>query len=288
MDELGRITCCSDDRGSNDDLGDFERKIWYNHPCTFPQIQRKVLFPQYRNQNEIFPCYNPFGGVSMAQKILLIEDEAMIQSILRELLSDAGYEVTIAGDGMAGLACFQQQRFDLVLLDIMLPRMDGYAVCKAIREAGSTPVIMLTALDEEDAQIKAFEMQADDYITKPFSIKLVLLRVEAVLRRTSTAKAADQTNILRFRQITLHTESREVCVDGQPVSLTPIEFALLALFMEHPGRVFTRENLLNSVWGYDYVGDEKAVNIHIMNLRRKLGTDPIETIRGVGYRLAKH
>ncbi len=224
----------------------------------------------------------------MAQKILIIEDETMIQSILRELLSDAGYEVTIAGDGMAGLACFQQQRFDLVLLDIMLPRMDGYAVCKAIREAGSTPVIMLTALDEEDAQIKAFEMQADDYITKPFSIKLVLLRVEAVLRRTSTAKAADQTNILRFRQITLNPESREVCVDGQPVSLTPIEFALLALFMEHPGRVFTRENLLNSVWGYDYVGDEKAVNIHIMNLRRKLGTDPIETIRGVGYRLAKH
>ncbi len=224
----------------------------------------------------------------MAQKILIIEDEAMIQSILRELLSDAGYEVTIAGDGMAGLAYFQQQRFDLVLLDIMLPRMDGYAVCKAIREAGSTPVIMLTALDEEDAQIKAFEMQADDYITKPFSIKLVLLRVEAVLRRTSTAKAADHTNILRFRQITLNPESREVCVDGQPLSLTPIEFALLALFMEHPGRVFTRENLLNSVWGYDYVGDEKAVNIHIMNLRRKLGTDPIETIRGVGYRLAKH
>ncbi len=224
----------------------------------------------------------------MAQKILIIEDEAMIQSILRELLSDAGYEVTIAGDGMTGLACFQQQRFDLVLLDIMLPRMDGYAVCKAIREAGSTPVIMLTALDEEDAQIKAFEMQADDYITKPFSIKLVLLRVEAVLRRTSTTKAADQTNILRFRQITLNPESREVCVDGQPVSLTPIEFALLALFMGHPGRVFTRENLLNSVWGYDYVGDEKAVNIHIMNLRRKLGTDPIETIRGVGYRLAKH
>jgi len=224
----------------------------------------------------------------MAQKILIIEDETMIQSILRELLSDAGYDVAVAGDGMAGLNCFRQQHFDLVLLDIMLPRMDGYAVCRAIREAGNTPVIMLTALDEEDAQIKAFEMQADDYITKPFSVKLVLLRVEAVLRRTFADKAATPNSILRFRQIALNPESHEVCVGGQAVSLTPIEFALLALFMEHPGRVFTRENLLNSVWGYDYAGDEKAVNIHIMNLRRKLGTDPIETIRGVGYRLAKN
>lgn len=221
----------------------------------------------------------------MPQKILIVEDEPFIQSILKELLTDAGYITAAASDGAEGLALFQRERWDLVLLDILLPKLDGYRVCRAIRECSGTPVIMLTALDEEEAQIKAFELQADDYITKPFSVKLVLLRIEAVLRRAAEGRAGAP---LVYRQIRLDPEAMEVCVNGEPVSLTRIEYALLRLFMENPGRVFTRENLLDLVWGYDYMGYEKAVNIHIMNLRRKLGTDPIETIRGVGYRLAKN
>lgn len=221
----------------------------------------------------------------MPQKILIVEDEPAIQSVLKELLTDAGYQVSIAGDGAEAVEKFGRGEYALVLLDIMMPKLDGYGVCKAIRERSSTPVIMLTALDEEEAQIKAFELRADDYITKPFSVKLVLLRVEAVLRRT----AADTDGSgLHYREIRLDTDAMEVRVNGEQVALTRIEYELLRLFMEHPGRVFTRENLLNMVWGYDYMGDEKAVNIHIMNLRRKLGTDPIETIRGVGYRLAKN
>lgn len=220
----------------------------------------------------------------MPLKILIVEDEPSIQSVLKELLMDAGYEAKTASDGVEALELFRRDKYDLVLLDIMMPRLDGYGVCRAIRETGGTPVIMLTALDEEEAQVKAFELQADDYITKPFSVRLVLLRVEAVLRRASENAAG---SVLHCREIRLDTNAMEVCVAGEPIALTRIEYELLRLFMEHPGRVFTRENLLNMVWGYDYMGDEKAVNIHIMNLRRKLGVDPIETIRGVGYRLAK-
>lgn len=223
----------------------------------------------------------------MPRKILIVEDELSIQSILRELLTDAGYEVAAAGDGEEGVRLFKQGSFDLVLLDILLPGLDGFGVCRAIRSMGNTPVIMLTALDEEEAQIRAFEMQADDYITKPFSLKLVLLRVEAVLRRAAQNTADSGDAVLRFRSICLDPQGREVSVNGSPVALTPLEYDLLHLLMKHPKRVFTRENLLNMVWGYDYTGDEKAVNIHIMNLRRKLGGDLIETVRGVGYRLAK-
>lgn len=223
----------------------------------------------------------------MPRKILIVEDELSIQSILKELLTDAGYEVAAACDGEEGVRLFRQGGFDLVLLDIMLPGLNGYGVCRAIRSMGDTPVIMLTALDEEEAQIRAFEMQADDYITKPFSLKLVLLRVEAVLRRAAQNTADSGGAILCFRNIRLDPQGREVSVDGSPVALTPLEYDLLYLLMKHPKRAFTRENLLNMVWGYHYIGDEKAVNIHIMNLRRKLGGDLIETVRGVGYRLAK-
>ena len=222
----------------------------------------------------------------MPEKILIFEDEISIRSILRELLMDAGYEVYTAGDGVEGLAQWRREHFDLVLLDIMMPRMDGYAVCRAIRENSDTPVIMLTALDEEEAQVKAFELKADDYITKPFSLKLVLLRVEAVLRRGRQQKAQKQ-KVLRCGEIALEAENMRVYRGEDEVLLTRIEFDLLRLFLENPERVFTRDHLLNRVWGYDFFGEEKAVNIHIMNLRRKLGTDCIKTIRGVGYRLGK-
>lgn len=173
----------------------------------------------------------------------------------------------------------------------MMPRLDGYSVCKTVRESSDTPVIMLTALDDEEAQVKAFELQVDDYITKPFSLKLVLLRVEAVLRRSKTADTKGQTKkqtVITYGELRFEVETMRVYRGQDEVSLTKIEFELLKLFLENQERVFTRDNLLDQVWGYDFAGDEKTVNIHIMNLRRKLGADCIETIRGVGYRLAKN
>lgn len=223
----------------------------------------------------------------MSERILIIEDETAIQSILVALLTDAGYTTEVAGDGPEGITKFREKPFSLVLLDILMPKIDGYTVCEMIRQESNVPVIMLTALDEEEAQIKAFELQADDYITKPFSVKLVLMRVEAVLRRAKEREVQKNASILSCGNIRLDRESHSVSAGGRPVSLTHTEYGLLELFMLHPGRVFTRDNLLNHVWGYDFVGEEKTVNIHIMNLRRKLNTDLIETIRGVGYRLGK-
>lgn len=218
----------------------------------------------------------------MKQNILIIEDEKEIRSILYELLTDAGYQVSLAGDGLEGLDCFHSGNFSLILLDIMMPKIDGYAVCELIRKESDIPVIMITAMDEEDAQVKAFELQADDYITKPFSLRLVLKRVEAILRRTSEKPAC--SNTLNFQEIVLDPSGRTVYVQSREIRLTHIEFDLLEIFMRYPGQVFTRESLITQVWGYDYTGDDKAVNIHIMNLRRKLGINCIRTIRGVGYK----
>lgn len=220
----------------------------------------------------------------MKEHILIIEDEAAIAAVLEELLTEAGYKVTVAADGLAGMSAFQSRTFSLVLLDIMLPKIDGLTVCEMIRRESDVPVIMVTALDEEEAQVKAFELKADDYITKPFSLKLVLMRIEAVLRRVRKKKTGE---ILTAHGIMLDKTAREVKAKDKNVALTQTEFDLLETFMEEPGRVFTRDNLLNRVWGYTFIGDEKTVNIHIMNLRRKLQTDCITTIRGVGYRFEK-
>lgn len=220
----------------------------------------------------------------MDKKILIIEDEAAIQKILSEPLTFAGYKVTTTSDGLEGINVFHEQNFDLILLDIMLPKIDGYTVCEMIRQESKIPIILLTALDTEDDQIKGFDLLADDYITKPFSIKLVLKRVEALLRRT-TAESTDGK--LRYKEISLSETERQVFVAGKEVLLTHLEFEILLLFMKNKGRVFSRDDLLNLAWGYDFVGDEKGVNFHIMNLRRKLGADYIETVRGVGYRIAK-
>ena len=196
----------------------------------------------------------------MKERILIMEDETAIQSVLYELLTDAGYEVSLASDGLEGISLFQSQSFSLILLDIMMPKIDGYAVCEFIRKKSRIPIIMLTAMDEEEAQIRAFELQVDDYITKPFSLKLVLMRIEAVLRRIK--EKSEKQKILSAQGIELNKDSHEI----------------------YKNQVLTRDNLIQQVWGYDFAGDEKTVNIHIMNLRRKLDTGCIHTIRGVGYK----
>lgn len=221
----------------------------------------------------------------MAKSILVIEDEPDIQNILKAFLEDAGYSVDVAGDGINGISTFHTNRPDLILLDIMLPGINGYSVLEMLRKESDVPVIMLTALDEEEDQAKGFDLMADDYIVKPFSMKLVLKRVEAILRRVSGE--FENLKVLSYKNIQIDTDGYKVFVSGVAVSLTTREFELLRFFFENQGRAFTRENLLNQIWGYDYLGDEKIVNTHIKNIRKKLGVDCIDTIRGVGYRVDK-
>lgn len=221
----------------------------------------------------------------MQKSILIIEDEKQIQNILRAFLEDAGYQITLADDGLEGIAAFHKNKYDLVLLDIMMPKLDGYTVCEMIRRESGTPVVLLTALDDEGSQMKGFDLLADDYITKPFSMPLVMRRIEAILRRTQNGQ--EDSAILTYRDIQVDTKNYKVFVAGQEVVLTAREFEILRLFMENKGRVFTREQLLDLVWNYSYMGDDKIINTHIKNIRKKLGVECIETIRGVGYRIDK-
>ncbi len=222
----------------------------------------------------------------MSKTILIIEDEKAIQNIIKAFLEDAGYTTVLADDGLEGIEQFHKCSPDLVLLDLMLPKIDGFAVCELIRKESHIPVIMLTARDDDDSQIKGFDALADDYITKPFTMPLVMRRIEAVLRRTEQGNQTENT-IIHYKDISLDIDSFTVLVNGENISLTTREFEILKLLLENQGRVFTRDNLLNTIWGYDYFGDAKIVNTHIKNIRRKLGVDYIDTIRGVGYKIEK-
>lgn len=222
----------------------------------------------------------------MSKMILIIEDERSIQNVIKAFLEDAGYTVILAGDGLEGVEQFRLHKPDLVLLDLMLPKIDGFAVCEILRKESRVPIIMLTALDDDDSQLKGFDALADDYITKPFSMPVVMKRIEAVLRRAEQGPAAS-SSVIRYKEITLDTDSLTVLVGALSVSLTAREFDILKLLLENQGRVVSREKLLDSIWGYGYIGDEKIVNTHIKNIRKKLGVDYIETIRGAGYKIEK-
>ena len=222
----------------------------------------------------------------MSKMILIIEDERSIQNVIKAFLEDAGYTVILAGDGLEGVEQFRLHKPDLVLLDLMLPKIDGFAVCEILRKESRVPIIMLTALDDDDSQLKGFDALADDYITKPFSMPVVMKRIEAVLRRAEQGPAAS-SSVIRYKEITLDTDSLTVLVGALSVSLTVREFDILKLLLENQGRVVSREKLLDSIWGYGYIGDEKIVNTHIKNIRKKLGVDYIESIRGAGYKIEK-
>jgi len=219
------------------------------------------------------------------KKLLIVEDEPDIQELLEAYLHDAGYETTIAEDGVEALAKFQKDKFDLILLDLMLPKIDGFGVCEFIRRESNVPILMLTALDGEQEQLRGFRMEIDDYVTKPFSMPILLQKIRAILRRTSAGK--EENRCLRYRDLTLDLDGMEAVLAGRSLDLTTREFELLQTLISSPGRVFTREVLLAKLWGYDFFGDERVVDSHIKNLRRKLGTEYIETVRGVGYRAAK-
>ena len=216
--------------------------------------------------------------------ILIVEDEPDIQELLCAYLQDAGYGTAAAGDGLAALELFQSRPFDLVLLDLMLPKIDGFGVCELIRRQSQVPILMLTALDGEGEQLRGFRLNIDDYVTKPFSMPVLLEKIRVILRRSG---GTVEDGPLRYRDLSLDLDAREVRLEGRTLELTAREFELLHTFLSAPGRVFTREMLLSKLWGYDFFGDERVVDSHIKNLRRKLGRDYIETVRGVGYRAAK-
>ncbi|MCC0633479.1 response regulator transcription factor [Clostridioides sp. ZZV14-6154] len=222
----------------------------------------------------------------MSKRILVIEDDIDIQNIIKTFLENAGYTIITANDGLDGIEKFKKQQFDLILLDILMPKIDGFVVCEMIRNESNIPIIILTALDEETDQVKGFELKVDDYITKPFSTIVLLKRVEAVLRRIGDKEENhEDREFLLYRDINIDVEGYKVFVNGKKIELTAREFEVLKELIEHKGRVLTRENLINSLWKYDFLGDERVVDTHIKNLRKKLDVDYIETIRGVGYRI---
>ena len=225
--------------------------------------------------------------MEIKDRVLVVEDDKRISNFIKTVLEANNYDVIVAQTGAEAYSMVTSQCPDVVILDLGLPDMDGMKILQGVREWSAMPVIVVSARTHERDKVEALDLGADDYITKPFSVKLVLMRVEAVLRRVKEREGQEATTTLSYGNIRLDRESHSVSVSGKSISLTHTEYGLLELFMLHPGRVFTRDNLLNEVWGYDFVGEEKTVNIHIMNLRRKLDTDLIETIRGVGYRLGK-
>ena len=219
-------------------------------------------------------------------KILIVEDDLSIQALLHDFIIEAGYSVVLAADGVEALAKYSEQDFDLVLLDIMLPKIDGYGVCEVIRQKSDVPIIMLTALDGEENQIRGLDLQADDYITKPFSMPVLLRKIAAVLRRSSKLKCIPQT--MSYRNLKLDLDGYKAYAGGEDIDLTPREFEILRELVANRGRILTRRNLLQTLWKYEFFGEERIIDTHIKNLRKKLGTaDYIETIRGVGYRIDK-
>ncbi len=224
----------------------------------------------------------------MATTVLIVEDDRNISELLQMYLEKEGYAVTTAYDGGQGLAKFRAIKPDLVLLDVMMPVMDGWGVCKAIRSEGSTPVIMLTAKGETDDKVAGLKTGADDYITKPFEMREVLARIEAVLRRSSGAVPEKNARRLSFDRLVIDMDAFELLVDGKKVDTPPKEMELLFYLASSPNRVYTRNQLLDEVWGFDYFGDSRTVDVHVKRLREKLeGVSEkwsLKTVWGVGYK----
>ncbi len=216
-------------------------------------------------------------------KILVIDDEPNIRNLVAAYLKPEGYEVYLAEDGPGGLKAARAFKPDVIVLDVMLPGMDGMELLTRLRRESNVYVIMLTAKTEETDKIVGLSLGADDYVTKPFSPRELVARIKAALRRLGSG--APQRDVLSFAHVVIDADARLVEVDGEPVSLTALEFDLLKALAENRGRVMTREQLLEKVWGGEYYGEIRVVDVHIANLRRKLGRDDlIETVRGVGYR----
>jgi len=222
-------------------------------------------------------------------RILLAEDEAPLRNLLKLSLESAGYQVFPVEDGQQAVEIFDKQPVDLIILDIMMPRLDGFSVCRYIRRRSDVPIMMLTALGNTDDLVQGFELGADDYIAKPFTFKEVEARIQAILRRVEWSQRRVSPPVISIGRVKIDTESYEVFVDGESRHLTPIEFQLLYYLMSHAGQTISKATLFEEVWGYDFTGGTNLVEVGIRRLREKIEEDPsrpthILTVRGAGYR----
>ena len=226
----------------------------------------------------------------MAKKVLVVDDEKLIVKGIRFSLEQDGMEVDCAYDGEEALNMAKANEYDMILLDIMLPKMDGFEVCQAIREFSDMPIVMLTAKGDDMDKILGLEYGADDYITKPFDNQELLVRIEAVLRRFQKSTTPNNSKILRFKDLSLDTEAMEAKIRNTPITLTRYEYLILQLLMSSPSKVFTKNNIFESVWNENFIGDDNAINVHIGNLRKKFAkVNPeekyIQTVWGLGFKM---
>lgn len=220
-------------------------------------------------------------GEAKMKKILIVDDEEQIRNILRMYLVREGYEISEAEDGEKGLKLFYEKPFDLVILDVMLPKKDGWSILREIKKYTETPVIMLTARDDSEDEVFGFEMGADDYITKPFNNKVLLARVKSLLRKSNNSVES----IIEIGDLVINDTSHSVTDSKGEIELAPKEYDLLVYLVKNNKIALSREKLLNEVWGYDFLGDDRTIDTHIKNLRKKIGKGTIKTIRGIGYKL---
>ena len=226
----------------------------------------------------------------MSNKILVVDDDLNICELLKLYLENEGYTAYVANDGQAAVEMFNEKSPDLVLLDIMLPKMDGWQVCREIRKTSSVPIIMLTAKGETFDKVLGLELGADDYVTKPFDSKEVMARIKAVLRRAKgeSENSASEKKIVKYDKLEINIENYELKVDGKVIDTPPKELELIYHFASNPNRVYTRDQLLDEVWGFDYYGDSRTVDVHVKRLREKLeGVSDkwsLKTVWGVGYK----
>ncbi|PEC60685.1 response regulator transcription factor [Bacillus wiedmannii] len=214
--------------------------------------------------------------------ILVVEDDQEIQELIKQFLMTQQYKVIVASDGLEGMKQFNKQSFDLILLDVMMPNLNGFEVAKMIRSQSNIPIIMLTALEEEQDQMKGFDLGIDDYITKPFSFHVLMRRVEAVLRRSNNQST---DNHFVFRELHVDGDAYKVYVNKVEVSLTTKEFEILQLLLQNEKKVLTRDNIVEKIWGYEYVGDTRMIDTHMKNIRKKLDIPYIKTVKGIGYKI---
>lgn len=223
----------------------------------------------------------------MNEKILLVDDESKIREMLKEYMALENYDVLEAADGFAALELFKENDFSLIVLDIMMPKIDGWTVCKEIRKTSLIPIIMLSARGEEYDRLFGFELGVDDYVVKPFSPKELLARIKAVLRRNKNSISESASGkVIKYENLLLELDSHNVYINGKKITLTPKEFDLLAFLTQHPKIVFSREQLIKQIWGYDFTGDTRTVDTHIKMLRESLQEyrKYIHTVWGIGYK----
>ncbi|MFD6510274.1 response regulator transcription factor [Bacillus sp. NPDC060175] len=225
---------------------------------------------------------NTRGDITMNYHILVVEDDQEIQELIKQFLMTQQYKVIVASDGLEGMKQFNKQSFDLILLDVMMPNLNGFEVAKMIRSQSNIPIIMLTALEEEQDQMKGFDLGIDDYITKPFSFHVLMRRVEAVLRRSNNQST---DNHFVFRELHVDGDAYKVYVNKVEVPLTTKEFEILQLLLQNEKKVLTRENIVEKIWGYEYAGDTRMIDTHMKNIRKKLDIPYIKTVKGIGYKI---